>query len=408
MAQRSSPHPTQPVDAEQVRAVTVRQLIEVLPLGVAGYAYSDTDIYTLLVAAAAERRSLESVSHQFARAPSANLVRHYLDDRLLWALTIDELEERMNTLLTACLPPGLVGRRVRLAVDVTLLPYYGSYADEPGEIRRGEAKAGTTRFHAYASANVIRRERRVSLAVAFVQAEDALVDVLDELLARIQALGIGIRRLYLDREFASVVVLRRLADQPFTSIVALPKRGGRLRALLHGRQGSRASYTMSSADEGELTFPLWIAVRSAMGQRGRQGQEYLPFAVVGQPHCELTVRQVAEEYRERLGIEASYRLMHQGLARTTSRDPGLRLLLVTIGLLLTNLWVWLKAVLLAHTRRGERALARVWLEQEFRLDGFRDLLIEAIRARYQVHTALRYPFPLAASFTLCEAQIGKY
>ena len=97
-----------------------------------------------------------------------------------------------------------------------------------------------------------------------------------------------------------------------------------------------------------------------------------------------------------------------GLARTSSRDPGLRLLLVTIGLLLTNLWVWLKATLVAQTPRHERAGARAWLEQQLRLDGFRDLLIEAIRARFQPHTALRYPFQLPASFSLCQDQIGKY
>jgi putative transposase len=396
------------VDAEQVRAVTVKHLIDALPLGVAGYAYSDTDIYTLLVAAAAEQRSLESVSHQFIGTPSANLVRQYLGERLLWPLQLEELEARCNALLAAQLPPGLRGHRVRVAVDLTLLPYYGAYADEPGELRRGEAKAGTTRFHAYASVYAIRRGRRVSLSVAFVQAEDALSDVLEELLARLAALGVGIQRLYLDREFASVAILHWLAGQPFTSIVAVPQRGAALKAFLRGRKSLRTSYTMASPEDGELTFPLWIAVRYAGGRRGQHGCEYLTFAVVGQVHCELTVRQVAQEYRERFGIESSYRLMHQGLARTSSRDPGLRLLLVTIGLLLTNLWVWLKATLVAHTPRAERAAARAWLEQEFRLDRFRDLLIEAIRARYQVQTALRYPFQLADSFILGNGQIGKY
>ena len=100
--------------------------------------------------------------------------------------------------------------------------------------------------------------------------------------------------------------------------------------------------------------------------------------------------------------------MHQGLARTSSRDPWLRLLLVSIGLLLTNLWVWLKATLLAHTPRAERAAARAWLEQSFRLDRLRDLLIEAITARYQVHTALAYPFRLLPTCTLTGSQIGNY
>lgn len=397
MAQRSSVHPTQPVDAEQVRAVTVRQLVEALPLGVAGYAYDDADIYTLLVAAAAEQRSIESVSRQFVCGPSANLVRHYLGERVLEPLAVEDLEERANALLAACLPPGLVGRQVRIAIDLTLLPYYGRYADEPGELRRGQAKAGTTRFHAYASAYTIRTGRRVSVAVAFVQAEDTIADVLEELLARLQALRIGVRRLYLDREFASVAVLRWLMDQPFTSIVPVPKRGEALKRLLHGRKSVRTTYTMTSAEDGELTFPLWLAVRP---DPDRAEPASLPFAVVGRPHCGLAPRQVAEEYRQRFGIEASYRLMHHGLARTTSRDPGLRLVLVTVGLLLTNLWVWLKATLVAHTPRAERAAARIWLDAWLRLDRFRDLLIEAIKARYQVHTAVAYPFPLRSGIIL--------
>jgi putative transposase len=401
MVQRSSPsHATSQVSAEQVRELTVSQLAAILPLGVDGYRYTDADIYTLLVVAGAEQRSLESVSRQFLAAPSANLVRHYLGGRLLWSLPLEELEVRCNALLTARLPPGVVGRRHRVAIDLTLLPYYGDYADEPGEVRRGPAKAGTTRFHAYGSAYLIRRGRRVTVALAFVYAEDALLDVLEELLARLHQLRIGVHRLYLDREFASVAILRWLSGQPFTSIVPVPKRGKTLTALLQGRHSVRTTYTMTSAEDGALTFPLWIAGRYARGRRDRHGRESLPFAVVGQAHCELTVRQVAQEYRERFGIEASYRLMHQGRARTSARDPGLRLLLVTIGLLLTNLWVWLKATLLANTPRAERAAARAWLDAMVRLDRFRDLLIEAIRARYQVRPALAYPFPLSPGFSL--------
>jgi len=409
MAQRLSPaDATNPISAEQVRAVTVSLLADALPLGVTGYAYTDADIYNLLVAAGAEQRSLESAAGQFVQAPSANLVRHYLDTRLFAHLEIADLEARANALLAARLPPDLTGRPVDLAVDLTLVPYYGDYAEEPGEVRRGEAKAGTTHFHAYATAYVIRAGRRLSLAVAFVYAEDALLDVVEELLARVQALGVGIRHLYLDREFAAVAVLRFLAAQPFTSIVALPKRGAALRAQLRGRGSFRTTYTMRSAEDGALTFPLWVAVRYAMGRRGKHEREYLPFAVVGQAHCQLTVRRVAAAYRTRFGIESSYRLLHQGLARTSTRDPWLRLLLVTVGLLLTNLWVWLKATLLAHTLRAQRGAARLWLEDAFRLDRLRDLLVEAVKALYGVHTALVYPFRLSPSFTLPGGEIGKY
>ena len=77
---------------------------------------------------------------------------------------------------------------------------------------------------------------------------------------------------------------------------------------------------MESAEEGELTFPLWVAVRYAAGRAGKHERQYLPFAVVGKAKCTQTVRQVADAYRGRFGIESSYRLLHQGLARTSARE----------------------------------------------------------------------------------------
>ncbi len=396
MAQRPSESDgSNAVTAEQVCALSVQVLTEGLPLGVDGYRYTDADLYNVLVAAAAQERSINSVGQQLVDAPSANLVRQYLLDRLFEREGLDALEARCNALLVSRLPPGLVERPLRLAIGVTLLPYYGSAGLEPDQLRRGEAKAGTTRFHCYATASVLHAGRRVTLALTFVRADEALLDVLTDLLGRLARLGVRSKRLFLDRAFASVAILRHLDAQPFTSVVALPKRGERLKALLVGRASYRTSYTMRSPEDGELTFPLSVACRYAAGRRGRHGVEHLPFAVVGQPACGLSVRQVADEYRARFGIEAGSRQMNAVRARTTSRDPALRLLLVTVALLLVNLWVWLKASLVTRTPRGARAAARAWLEAAFRLDRFCDLLLEAIKARYQAHTALHYPFSFA-------------
>jgi hypothetical protein len=401
VAQRlSTPDGTSPVTAEQVRALATEALTRRLPLGLAGYRYGDGDIFNVLVAAAAQRRSIASVSRQLVDAPSANLVRHYLTSHLFDELDLDELEATCNALLVERLPPGLLGRRLRVAIDLTLLPYYGRTTVEPDQLRRGEAQAGTTRFHCYATASVLRAGQRVTLALSFVYAEEALLDVLTDLLGRLARLGVRIERLLLDRQFAAVAILRHLHERPFTSVVALPKRGARLRALLTGRAGYKTAYTMASAEDGEITFPLWVSCHRAAGRRGKHGLEHLAFAVLGRTDCPRSVPQVAAEYRARFGIESSYRQMHQVRVRTTSADPALRLLLVGVALLLVNLWVWLKAHLLARTPRADRRAARAWLEDAFRLDRFRDLLIEAIKALYRVHTALAYPFPFTTPLKL--------
>lgn len=177
------------------------------------------------------------------------------------------------------------------------------------------------------------------------------------------------------------------------SVVALPQRGQRLQALLTGRASRRTTDTMRSADDGELPFPLWIAGRYAAGRRGQHRREHWPFAVVGRPTCPWPVRRLAEADRARFGLESRYRQAEPGRAPTTSRQPGLRLRLVAISLLLPNLGVWLKAQLVRLTPRRERAAVRAWLEATFRLDRLRDLLLPALQARYAVHTPLTLPLP---------------
>jgi hypothetical protein len=72
--------------------------------------------------------------------------------------------------------------------------------------------------------------------------------------------------------------------------------------------------------------------------------------------------QVFQIYRHRFGIETSYRQMHSVRARTSSRDPRLRLLLVGLALILVNLYVtWrerLGAVFQKHLCRLAALLAR--------------------------------------------------
>ena len=57
-----------------------------------------------------------------------------------------------------------------------------------------------------------------------------------------------------------------------------------------------------------VTFPLYIACRYQKRKAKTHGVAYLFFAVLG--NCRSLVLQVAEEYRHRFGIEASYRIMN--------------------------------------------------------------------------------------------------
>ena len=63
-----------------------------------------------------------------------------------------------------------------------------------------------------------------------------------------------------------------------------------------------------------------------------------------------------QTYRRRFGIEASYRQLQQGRARTCSRNPAVRRFLEGVALRLRNVWVWLHYAVLSTPRRGGRRL----------------------------------------------------
>ncbi len=66
----------------------------------------------------------------------------------------------------------------------------------------------------------------------------------------------------------------------------------------------------------------------------------------------MSLDEVARRYRGRFGIESSYRILGQALARTSSRSPALRLLQVGVGMLLQNEWTILRLMYASEGRQG--------------------------------------------------------
>jgi putative transposase len=142
----------------------------------------------VLFYAAARLISLAAACASWRHAPSDQAVRDAL--KATWPPLCD-LQRRLGRALTADLPKSLRRQRQPLAIDLTLLPYHGQYLYHPDAIDRGQAKSGTSHFHAYATAYVIRKGRRFTVALNYVLRGEALADVLRELLH--QAARAGIR-----------------------------------------------------------------------------------------------------------------------------------------------------------------------------------------------------------------------
>ena len=98
----------------------------------------------------------------------------------------------------------------KIAIDFNLIPYYGTPSPlESPYIYRSQAKSGTCSFYAksagqkllpgelcaYATLYVIKKNKRVTLAIKTVRQQDTLAAIITYLLALIEPLKVTIERL---------------------------------------------------------------------------------------------------------------------------------------------------------------------------------------------------------------------
>lgn len=318
-------------------------------------------LLTVLFAACARLTSLFAAALGLRDAPSPETLRKAL---LASLPGLDALERRANRALHASLP-RLPASRQRVAIDLTLIPYHGQPHTHEDELCRGQAKSGTTHFHAYATAYLILKGRRVTLALAYVRHGQKMQSVLKRLMRLVAHTGVKAGLLLLDRGFWSVGVIRYLQAARYPFLMPVTARGrktkqgqaaGGTRVFWTWRCSGWGQYTLQEAGGGrKARVSIGVHVRNRNGRRDKHGREHLVYAYWGwqpstSPHA------VSQLYRERFGIETSYRQMNQCRTRTCTRNPAVRLLLVAVALVLRNVWVWLHWEVLARHRRGQQGL----------------------------------------------------
>jgi putative transposase len=318
-------------------------------------------ILTVLFAAAARVSSIHETCGRLAKAPCEETFTAALYPQLI---DVDRIKRQVNAAFGAQMPRALRRQRTRpltIAVDLTLIAYYGKHRLDDPQIYRSQAKRGTNSFFAYATAYLVLHGERFTLAVAPVTREETLKQVLQELLLVVGKRGLKIGLLLLDRGFYSVEVIRYLqqARRPFL-----------MPMVCHGRpadhpQGPSASnvfktmkksgwytYTLQDAKKDQATVSVCVKRARYKNKHGKRKSETWVYAYWG--IAPKRVDWVKDTYRRRFGIETSYRQMNQCRIRTTTKKFHVRFFYVAIGLLLRNLWVWLHYAVLSSPRRGRR------------------------------------------------------
>jgi putative transposase len=331
----------------------------------------------VLVRASAERRSLDAIARLAKMAPSVETIRKAL---LRWLpKTAADLEPVITEALHRRLPKAL-GRRPRtMAIDFHNKPYYG-VKNTPGTIR-GQRKASTKTFFAYATLMVIRKGLTFTVGLMPVVKDQEMTTIIDGLLRQAALKGLKPRRLLLDRGFYAAKVMLHLEKQGIAYVIPMIRRGksgktaeactATAQFFVKGREGwTTYEWQARMRKDGRRTGYTKVTTQVCMAPQ--EGACPLVFACHGMNH--MAPKEVAELYRRRFRIETSYRQMHEGLALTCSKNPVYRLLLVLIALVLRNLWLWLHWTVFSE--RSERKQ--------------RTLRLELMRVRRMLHSIIRY------------------
>jgi putative transposase len=297
---------------------------------------------------------------------------------------LDELEASVNAALHDGLPRRARRAAADVAVDLHDQPFYG----QDDELTcRGEAKAGTTRCYRVATAYLLCEGVRFTLGLVFVRPETSNAELLGRVLSYGEQAGVTVKRLWLDKGFASIAVYRLLRQRGINAVIACPIRGkpGGLgtRALCKGKASYHSSHTFRSQSHGVCMVPVTVVRTWSLTRQGTRRWTYLMFVQLGSP---LAPHKLRAHYRLRFGVESSYRCMREVKGKTSTRNPAVRLLFMALAFILLNLWVLLRFLFCQVPQRGRRG--RPLDESRFRLGRFASFLRLATFRRYGVVTAI--------------------
>jgi putative transposase len=361
-----------------VRQIAVERLTEYLPLAAEGYTCSTEMLVDVLVKAAATGQTIEEVCKDLERVADSNTIRSYLNEQIRIE-DLRNLERQVNRAVVKDIPARVWKGEQEVIFDLNDEAFYGKTPELVASACRGEARDGTTYFFRVATAYVIVQHLRVTLAVLFVTPEDDLQDIVVALRRRLNILGVKVRRLLLDKGFHSIPMMRFLESTGWPVIIACPIKGkhGGLRAKCQGTRTHQTEHTFASADYGTFTAPVTLIHTFLNGKRQRRCWKWLAFVVLNET---LTPKQVRRIYRRRFGVESSYRCRRKARARTATRNPALRFLLLGLSFILVNLWLQLRWWYAQVPRRGRRYVDAA----RFELQRMLNFLSRAIEAVYGV------------------------
>jgi Transposase DDE domain len=301
------------------KSVSVDTLLDLLVL----MAASGTSLFATV-------RRFFSFSHQTGSlAVKANLPSRENIDRLTRGL-VDGLYDVLGFSSRDRRRPWMV------AIDNNYVPYYGPPTPD---VVGGQKKQGTRWFFGYATAVLLHKRRRYTIALVPLRKNTKPHEIVRLLLDQIADKGLKIRGVTLDSGFDSGETVLLLQERQLAYSVPLRRKGKGRNPRNDCFEGPHRRIRWMEWTTKETRRP--VRTQTLLWKKGRRTMVFA-FQGWSGDHAR-NVHERAEYlrrlYRRRFGIETSYRQKNQAKAVTTSRDPAYRLLLEGIGYLFRQVWV---------------------------------------------------------------------
>ncbi len=360
--------------AEDVRQAVLKTLNEHLSLETEGYCCTTEMTLNVLLKAAVDNSSLEAACAELEQVAASNTLREQLNNELDVA-DLRQHEGELNAALASAIPDHLSRTGVEIAIDWHDEPFYGQTPELRTYVCRGPAKQGTTRFFRIATAYLMWREVRLTLAITYVLPEHSILEVVERLLQRLGHLGFCHSTLFLDKGFCCGDVIRYLQAQHQPAILACAIRGktGGTRALCTGRKSYRTTYTFTDGTVADVALVATLPP----GRDGRRRRKWLMFVVI---ELDWSPRTIKTRYRRRFGIECSYRQGRRVRIITNSMNPALRFFILGFTLVLVNIWINLRWTFARQLGCGPRRVD----PNRFRFHRFIHFVMRAVEQAYGV------------------------
>jgi hypothetical protein len=303
------------------KSVTARQLID------------------LLVLVAASTRTLFAIVRRhfcFSHETARQALHHNLTNcEVLTPRLVDALHE------VAAFSQRDRQRLWTMAIDAHNEPYYGSRSTP--QIVGGQKKQGTKYFFRYATAVLIHKRRRYTVGLTPVTKGLKPHQIVEALLQQVTSRGLKVGGVVLDSGFDSGETILLLQQKQLSYTVPLRRKG-------NGSNPRNDWFGLASGTLGTISWQTKdknkpVSTEVLVWQRKNQPETRV-YAFGGwNKHRALSQAKRAwlgrRRYRERFGIETSYRQKNEGKGWTTSHSAEYRLLLVGLALLLRQVWVCL-------------------------------------------------------------------